>query len=248
MKCSEVEGTIIRLACGLLTEASDRERALDHLDECDACRARMSVQRSIEQALDGLRVQDRACEAPDRVRLTLLESFEAGIGKEAGLRGVSQAEKGIGYSMRWMAGVAAAMLVCSLVAIGIWRANEPVSAPPEAVRLVEKSLPAVMPSPAISAPVAKTLINRRQKAIAVARESDAPDTPDALDNAELISLRPGSDTEPSEFERVVYMRISRSTLALWGVTVTGEGAGEQIDAKVFFGEDGVPRAIRILSN
>jgi hypothetical protein len=71
---------------------------------------------------------------------------------------------------------------------------------------------------------------------------------EATGNSEFLSLRPGAQSEPTEFEHVVRLQIPRTTLALWGVRLNEDNDNQKVNAEVVFGEDGIARAIRILNN
>lgn len=244
MNCQEFEPTIIKLACGLLIDAAVRDRALDHIDQCESCRARLEAQRRIAGALEWLAEDEAAVAAPDRLGRQLLQAFE---------------DRGRWTSGKIAAGIAAAILLCSLPAIVIWSNREwreipeRTAAVEPAVRDTAKAAEPVESSdlngsPAPIAPAAKPVGIRNRSRISAA---SPPAREESDDSGEYVSLRPSIEVEPAEFERIVYMQIPRSTLALWGLpvgSVPDDGDGGKVNAKVIFGEDGVARAIRILNN
>ena len=108
MNCQNFESMVNELARQQMMEATVREEALAHTDECEACALRLADQRSLTQHLRALASEMSGVEAPSRMEDELLAAFRKNK--------FTQPRRSANYAWRYWATAAAAML---LIVIGI---------------------------------------------------------------------------------------------------------------------------------
>lgn len=239
MNCRQFNAVIVNLACDQLADADERRLALAHAQGCGQCGARLARQQSVAAGLSVLAAREQTINAPAQLGAALLAAFERQQ-KLAKPQQVSSEPFRFRLfpllNWRWAAALAAILIVAGLTA-ALWRQPVRPTSP------VPKEILAELTPP----PVKSQANNETRMA------ANAPPKPKRRKPArhntdeygDLISLMPITPTETEEFQQVVSMQIPRSTLRLWGLPLDEESDSEQVNAKVYFSEDGVARAIRL---
>lgn len=249
MTCQEFDHLIVNLTCDLPLPEPERKRALAHADTCLQCGARLARQQSVRGALQSLAQREHTINAPDHIRQRMMAAFE----QQQAATTTTPVRTPFWARWRWqwaMPIAATALMVCALLA-GWWHVWQPVqeaerteapaakpASPPQETMSEQRPATRSQSEPvAMARATARTIIKPRETRVIKAVRPEP----------EFISLRPGTQAEPSEFEQVVRMEIPRTTLALWGVRINDESDSQKVNAEVVFGEDGVACAIRILN-
>lgn len=243
MNCQQFDKIIVNLSCGLL-DAAERHRALAHAQNCISCGTRLTRQQKTVAGLDTLAKQEQTINAPAHLAATLQAAFESQQ-TIAARDTVSPAPVRlwsfpVTFSLpnwRWAAAMAAVLVISGLVAMA-WRRTD-VHQPPSidtTVANVTKQ-PPVQPSLNDAPKVAVKIPPKAKRTKPVRREAE--------EFGALISLMPFAQTETEEFQQIVRMQIPRSTLQLWGLPLNEESNSRQVNAEVYFSENGVARAIRL---
>lgn len=252
MNCQEFNQLIVHLTCDVEMDAAVRASALAHADICRDCGARVTRQQTIATALQSLARQEQTIQAPERIGQLLFAAFEQQ--QEPVVRPAPRPVRPsfwAGLQLHWAAAAVTAMiLLLAVSALRWWRLSQPVSET-NVVKVAatqqqeptaqEKSVTLVQQE-RVSTVATRTIAKPRVRRAAPITRSEA------TGNGEFLSLRPGAQSEPTEFEQVVRLQIPRTTLALWGVRLNEDNDNQKVNAEVVFGEDGIARAIRILNN
>jgi hypothetical protein len=202
-----------------------REIALVHAESCSGCAKLMTQTESLDFALQSLASRELGAQAPLRVEAALLEVFR---------RGKLRADR---RRTQWrLAALAAAATM--LVALGL--------------SLRQRPAPNPNPTPAMNAEAGVQSLRADVAMPQVApqareRKSEATETDLAEYATAYVSLPYASDPDTLEGGAVVRVVLSRPALASLGLPVTDVGSPDQIPADIVLGEDGVPQAIRLVS-
>ncbi|MFN7929240.1 MAG: hypothetical protein U0Y68_15100 [Blastocatellia bacterium] len=249
MNCQEFENLIVKLACEVPMDTAARAQALAHTDACRACRLRFVRQQNIASALQVLADDEQAIQAPEHIGRLLLATFAQQ--QEPAIVKTITPRKNFAAALRWK--WATAMVATALLLFALsqwWHTPQPVPLASLPARQGTNAAPqsaastgqTIQPEVTAQATVAARVISKHPLRRKLHSERQAEE-----ENGAFLSLRPNMPAEPTEFEQIVRLQIPRTTLALWGVKLNDERDGEQVQAEVVFGEDGVARAIRILN-
>ena len=261
MNCQSFETIIDDLAREQLIEATLREAALEHIDVCSICAARLSEERSLTANLRALAADMNSLGAPESVESFLLAAFnEQRLSPPARRR-------------RWnyLSTAAAAVLLVG-VAVGVAAWN---------LRPTTPQVANVVTSPAVidSSPVVEgTLPDAKGTVAAATKATKATEDPRSVRDLNKRrratkaqeTIVPASQTEKgrtlSETEvatdfmpigyvnsaslqdggSVVRVELPRSTIVSLGFAVNMDRYGERVKADVLMGADGLARAIRFV--
>jgi hypothetical protein len=266
MNCREFERTIIDLGADHLSDAPAPARALAHAESCARCAALLDRELRMTAGLQAVAVEESAINAPERVREALRAAFVRGLGQQAPAAApLAVPPRSARQNSIWKM-AAAAMLLLFAAGTALWmrermaevndRPNHILGAaanrsapqsppgktpegPPE--KLMEKP---VNPRPASgihssSAALRAAGHGRRRKPKVKEGDREA---------GELFQLTSVAKSGATEFTQTVRVEISRSTLLTMGLPVNIDRGEGPIKADIIIGEDGVARAVRILSN
>jgi len=196
----------------------------------------------LDEVLEELGREHRAISAPDslqRVLYTAAESRKSASGKPR-----------LQFPLAWVA--VAILLVVVTVAGAIWRSIQ--THQPQTQQAHSGPAPKVSPRPRQSSPVATPRsvgpkaerVRAAVKARAPLRPSSPPDapTPSSLDT--FVPL-PASERLPTAAElSIVRIRLRGSDLQQYGLQTPADALAQTMLAEFAVGEDGLPRAIRIV--
>jgi len=225
MKCREFEEIVQPLVRLELLDVNLRETALEHAWSCPCCAARMAELQAIFDASEALAASVQGEGAPERVEVALLAAFR------------QERQRRTVWRQTWeWAGLtvaAAGLVVAAWVSYGRWRAEI---------------------SPASNPEVA---FNASGTASGDTRTALAPDSPSATPSADaanheadaladFVPVPYGESMEPGDAGMVVRVELTRAALGLLGYPVDQAKATQVVQADVLVGEDGWPRAVRVL--
>lgn len=263
MNCQNFETVVNDLARNQMMEASVRQQAVLHGDECELCSARLRAEQRLTHSLKQLAEESRAANiegAPVQVEERLLAEFRnhrAAIGVTAQRS----------HSNYWVYAAIAAVL---LVVVGIGTARVFVSAPaaPQSLNAGKASQEtantavAVIPasvtsgteivernadSPSSSSSRKTIAAKPRQKNLN--RVSPEALTASNLENEVATEFYPVGYSSTSSVQdggQVVRVELPRSAMARFGVPVNMDRYDERVKADVLVGTDGIARAIRFV--
>lgn len=153
----------------------------------------------------------------------------------------------------WAAGLGAALLALALLGAAEWRIHRARSTNDAHARVAPRDGPQLPPIQEETAKSAGTKLPRPKQAASStsvrhahvpAEDRDSVDREESL--ADFIPL-PASEGLPPAFAlSLVRMRIQQSSLQQYGLEVPAENGSRTLLAEFAVGEDGLPRAIRII--
>lgn len=189
----------------------------------------------LEEVLKELRAEHREITAPDR-----LEARLRAAARESQTVAAPRAPLASWWNWRWGFAVAAAAVILALAMWGVGRGNQP---------SVQQ---AVVETPSNPVPVEQT------QEVAVAEASPADDglSPAVIRSAErrrraegvtAFMEVPGSEGLPAPMDSsIVRVKMAKGELRQYGIDVPPAAANELVRADLYLGEDGLPRAIRLV--
>jgi hypothetical protein len=198
--------------------------------------------KQLDEVLEELGREHRAIGAPDslqRVLYAAAESRKVAIGKPR-------------MQFPWAWAAVAILLAVAAVAGVIWRSPPPHQ--PQTQQAHSQTAPQVSPEPLQSSPVtarqsfepkAKPL-REAVKARAPLRHSSPPEAP-TLSSLDAFVPLPTSESLPTAAElSIVRIRLRGSDLQQYGLQTPADALAQTMLAEFAVGEDGLPRAIRIV--
>ncbi len=250
MKCVDFSEIVSDLARNEGLDEAVRQSAFLHADACPRCDEELEMARALSGALHALAASSTAASAPERVEEILRGEMRQRRAAVTPMRAPRAQRRAIGG----IAGLAAAALISVILL------------KPEILRQTHGNSPAI--STQTSGATAQGSEATAQVA-PVSSNSEATPAPDgkspasgnsgAANSADAASQ--DADTEyatsyidlPSaegvliaEDQTVVRVSMPRSALASFGLPVRSDGADANVLADFVLGEDGMPRAVRLV--
>jgi hypothetical protein len=160
------------------------------------------------------------------------------------------------HRARWM-GIAAALAIAA-TAGATWRSLHVVprtplvvtEAPPTASKVVENSAPAAVPRVADASaasqtsPVGGGIRPKSSRPVVRSGRREAP----AVKPAAFVALPAAASLPRFESGSIVRMDVELSSLVALGVDISAAGGRSPVQADVLVGQDGEPRAIRVVNS
>lgn len=255
MNCQSFENVIDDLSREQLIEASSREEALRHTNECAECALRLADGRMLTVGLRALAEDMKGAEAPARVQRELLTAFQQ--------RNVLQHPSRF-RRWRYLSAAAAVLLVGFAIGIAAWNWNSNVEQSAENPRLA----PVIREKPSSS--TTSTDITgggsrgKRETAPSVAthrrrgnghKKGVGQTTNGVVADNSIANEEVATDFMPIGYVNslslqdggsVVRVELPRSTIVSMGFAVNMNRYGERVKADVLMGADGLARAIRFV--
>jgi hypothetical protein len=247
MNCHRFEECVNDIARRQMIDASARDQAFAHADECEGCARRLEEERRLTTCLQ-MFAAVTSTDAPPRGEAQLLEAFE----QHTSLR----SRQFVNSRRRWIAAAAAALLIIAGGAGIRWRRS--LSLPPNNVT-VEKPQPRDNVLTSLNPPLIvrrnepeksekpsqrHTISHRNKRPESLAKASTASDSKREIATAFFPINYGGANLD--EGGRVVRVDLPRSALAHFGLPVNMDRANERIKADLLLGVDGLPHAIRFV--
>ncbi len=233
MTCAEFSELASDLARNEGLDEATRQKALAHADACLHCDEELVMARELSAALRLLASNAAGADAPARV-----EEF---LRREMRQRHAAVAMRSP-RATRWAIGGIAGLAAAALLSIALlkpeilqWkRANSPGGTP--------SSAGAPAQSPQAAAQVASAATNADTSADTSAATQDA----DAEYATSYVSLPSADGAAVSEDQTIVRVSLPLSALASFGLPVSSDGRDANVLADFVLGEDGMPRAVRLV--
>lgn len=226
MKCVEFENVVHDLARRELDPAIETI-ARAHAEACPSCACRLAEAEGLARILRTASAEARQHEAPPELEALLLGALRR---ESAERRAITPARKGLGW--RFVLGWAGAAAAVALVAFAVLsHVQDHRSVPPAArTQTVASSADVAAVSPAEPAKQAATAARSTQASL----------------NSGFVPVPYTGGFGPGESGVIVRVQVPRSSLAELGYPV-GEAQGNGVvQADLVIGEDGWPRAVRIV--
>jgi hypothetical protein len=198
--------------------------------------------KQLDQVLEELGREHRAIGAPDSLQRVLYAAAEGGK--------VAIEKPRMEFSWAWAA--AAVLLAVVAVAGVIWRSLQ--THQPQTERAHSLPVPQVSPKPFYSSPTtAHRSVESKAKQVREAvkgraplRHSSLPEAP-TLSSLDAFVPLPASEGLPTAAElSIVRIRLRGSDLQQYGLQTPADALAQTMLAEFAVGEDGLPRAIRIV--
>jgi hypothetical protein len=263
MNCEKFQTVVTDLARDEIMEASDRAKALAHVDSCEPCGEAWSNQRQLSDGLRNLAQQMNTLPIPAAFEEKLLVAFRN--------RSQSQPLRPAAQRWRYWIGAAAAAL---LLAFGVlaWRSqmatptvvkDKPVVAvpnetrTPDQLRTVAVSGPQSSDQSAPPIPVAADHTPRKSERvkrggganlqpISGTANGVAANTEQKEIATDFVALGYASELDLQDGGQLLRVELPRSALARFGLPVNMDRADERVKADLLVGADGLARAIRFV--
>lgn len=269
MNCQTFEPAVNDLARGQMMEASLRDSALAHAEDCERCAARLADERMLSSGLRAFAASVETLEAPAHLETTLRAAFrQRNTIKPAPVVSVAPT-----HARRWTVwATAAAAAVVTVIAIQSFRLREtpapldragntanisslkeialaPIIAyPPDALLSIDEQGETVAISPTPT-PVRQTFAaNYKTVSNKPSRRPRETETnqADSEITTDFMPLTYGAALNPNEGGQLVRVELPRSALVSLGLPMNAERSDERVKADVLLGHDGLARAIRFV--
>ena len=208
-----------------------------HASTCKPCAARLAQARALSVALRFAAEDGIPAGAPQRVEAMLRSAFHRQRWA------VQRARSSRGWAA---AAIAAGLLFTGALATRSWRkAAESTQRSQAATAVVEK--PAVPLTSAAAIISSKPVMPAGPTANSGARIDSGNAQSQQEFAGDFLPYPAGGNSAPFESGEVVRVSLTGSSLAAMGYPVDGDRVGDAFTADVLLGEDGQPRAIRLLN-
>lgn len=223
MKCREFAAVVHDLARQRELDPPVAAIAREHAENCPSCGFRLAEAENLAKLLHTASAEERQLEAPPALEASLLNAFR----RETSARRRVRGRRIFGWRLAaaW-AGAAAVLAVCAFVVL--------VSRAPD--RGTPTSVRGTTPAPAAAA---------MQTAANESAQLPASSSQTSLTSG-FVPVPYAGSLGPSGAAVVVRVRLPRSSLAELGYPVNEIPSQETVQADLVVGEDGWPRAVRIV--
>jgi hypothetical protein len=238
MTCGSLTDVILDMSRGIAVPEASRRGALRHIEGCAACAAAYARQRELTDALQAVAADAQEWKAPAAVEERLLAAFAE---RQAEVAPVTVA------TGRWKY----ALPVAAAIALAVWggvRSVDQEKAPAEDFRLKAEASGATAEPASVGAnapqqpreiccqPGLKTRPPRQ----VVRKPVVAPAA------VEFVRIPSAIGLPDIESGTVVRMELPVTALPEYGLDIAPDAARTTIEADVLVGQDGQPRAIRLV--
>lgn len=265
MKCNDFESVLQELARNQIVDASQREQAIAHMDDCVECRSRLDEQRSITSGLRALAEDYEEREAPPRIEAALIESFRRLNGSVV----ISDKEAPASFrrnTRHYVFRYAAAAAILLVLGLAAWQLEGVISRE-DKEQATQNTKPERVEPQQDKQEVAKEnesqdkqiVVNNtkpketRKKyssnASKRAKKHDPVEKSTLAKNeimTEFIPLVDFANISELDRGRLLRVQVPRSTLLSFGLPVNEARADEPLIADLLVGDDGLARAIRFV--
>jgi len=227
MMCREFDEIVHGLVRLELLDVGLREEALEHAALCDGCKERMAEARLLAEATELAASGNKELRASPRVETALLTAFRSRRRRQAWWRG-----------LEWATATAAAVALTALFLVTPYRLKAPVAPSPGRGVSSQPRRPVDASQPALSAPGDES----------TSTEADVMSVSagGAYEAGDFVVLPLAGGIEPEDAGMIVRVQLTRASLAELGYPATEISDEELVRADVLVGEDGWPRAVRLV--
>jgi hypothetical protein len=246
MTCSSAREAILDFARDESMSDDARLAVEEHLGACANCVVELERQRSLTTALNALAAEAETWKPSPGIERRLQEAF---VARTLGTPIPQSKSRGVD---RWVYALAGA----AVVALAVWLGSRPSTAPPaeparptaasaETTPRVSTPLPIEQEKPAPPTVEANVSPGRRAPVRAAAGRRAAPSKP--VRSFEFITLPGAAGLPDLESGSVVRVAVPVASLPEYGLDIVQGESNTTVDADVPVGQDGLARAIRLVS-
>jgi hypothetical protein len=256
MSCTEFEANVTDLADDRLMDALTRRRLQRHADECASCAQLLAAERRLSARLDLLAEETENQSASPALKADLLATFASLHTPERNFVVHTSPQRAFPY---WQL-AAAAVVILTLVCVALVMRKS--TTPTELTQIA--ATPSVSASP-VTPPAASSLgteqtlagVSKVWRTRSITRANRVRAIPVKNNEREVAALTQETTTEylPLTYMSdqtalqtgvVVRVEIPRATLLSMGLPMNSDRGNTLVKADVVVGDDGVPRAIRLV--
>ena len=238
MSCQSLREAIVDVARGAETRAGTRAAVDSHVEHCASCRLLMARERQLSSGLRALAAASPTG-VPDAVERRLMEAFARHHGAEGQQRSPLS-------SALWVAAalvVVAAVLPCpgllrSVSAFLNLRNLRPIVAARETL--------GSRASPSVAAANPQRELSASRPRHPASRSTSRPRPSDPVRPAAFVTLPSAVGLPEFESGEIFRMQIPLTSLPAYGIEIAPDAKGTAVEADLLVGQDGQPRAIRLV--
>jgi len=227
MTCRDFDEIVHGLVRLELLDVGLREKALEHAARCSQCEERMAQARLLAEATELAASRAREHRASPRVEAALLTAFRNRRRRATWWR-----------TLEWATATAAAVALAGFFWIAPYRSKQPTAPAPGKGVSSQPRGPQNASGPGLSSPDS---------------QDSAPETnvvrvaaSGAYEAGDFVLLPFAGGIEPEDAGMVVRVQLTPASLAELGYPVTEASDEGLVRADVLVGEDGWPRAVRLV--
>lgn len=224
MTCAEFDIIVHDVARADALDKPSAVIAKFHAQNCERCAARLAQAQVLASALEAVAQDSAGLGAPAHLESALVSAFREH--RRSLERKQHRQHRTRLHWLEWSALTAAAAV---LLAIGAWNFSRP------RINGTDTNPSVVVKSPATSN------ANRAAQQTAPVETATAEDS-----NSDFVPLPYGESLSADDSGLVVRVSMTRSALGSLGYPVDEVHAGDVVQADLLVGEDGLPRAVRLV--
>ncbi|MGH9731486.1 MAG: hypothetical protein ACRD4A_07275 [Candidatus Acidiferrales bacterium] len=224
MTCAEFDTIVHDVARPNALDKPSAVMAKFHAQTCERCAARFAQAQVLANALETVAQDSAALGAPAHLEPALVSAFRE---HRRSLERKQHRQRRT--RLRWLEWSALAAAAAVLLAIGAWNFSRP------RVNGTDKN-----PNVVVQSPVNFSASDEAQQA-ALVETATADDS-----SSDFIPLPYGESLSADDSGLVVRVSMTRSALGSLGYPVDEVHAGDVVQADLLVGEDGLPRAVRLV--
>jgi hypothetical protein len=222
MSCEQFEELVHELVRLELWDTSMRDQAFAHARCCAACSTRLAQAEQLAESCEVASLEAMGREAPARVEAALLTALR----RQYGARRFSK------HLLTWGAAAAAAAVLALAGWVLVGKGRAPVTPAGPASR------------PHVTGPVVAERVPQALPDAGSLSSANA-DAAQADPLANFVPLAFADDSDPDGSGIIVRVKLTRAALGQLGYRVEPGKGNEVVEADVWMGDDGWPRAVRI---
>jgi hypothetical protein len=252
MTCRDLDDALLDVARGTAAGPGSVAAVESHAEHCARCAARLARERELTAGLRALAASTASEEGTPDLEQQLMQAFaQLHPDQEAtGLR-----------AHRWIAAAAAVAVVAGATALGVVLQREPssVDSARKHVAVPTSTAPSSAPpgnvqdgaggtNPGITAPLSArdtTSSPRHTVPPRTARKSPERQEPPSMEG--FVALPTAAGLPALESGRIIRIDLPVASLPAYGVEVIPDAQRPEVEADLLVGQDGQPRAIRLVT-
>lgn len=246
MTCAEAREAILDLARDVSMPENVRLAVEQHLDGCTNCAGELERQRDLTEALSALAAEAETWKTSRGIEERLHEAFVA----RSQVAPTPQFRSR--QTDRWLYALAGA----AVIAMAVWLGSRPSTAPSSDAGASTAASP--VKSPVVSTPLAaegnkpaSSMVEAKvspQRPVSVrAASGRRAAAPRQVRSFEFVTLPAAAGLPDLESGSVVRIAVPVGALPEYGFDIAQAGSKTTVDADVLVGQDGLARAIRLVS-
>jgi len=255
MTCQDLDDALLDMARGTTLGPGSAAAVESHVEHCRRCAARLARERELTAGLRALAASTAAEAGSADLEQRLMRAF-------AELHPAHAAPARPATMHRWLAAAAAAVVIVGAGALGVVLLREPEQVTPRSKGLGQQSprVPSSIPggnqagnangsNPQVAAPVVAHDVTPQRvdpKPPRPPRRRTA-DAPEAATMEGFVALPAAAGLPDLESGRIIRIDVPVASLPAYGVEVIPDLRRSEVEADLLVGQDGQPRAIRLVT-